>query len=102
MTILLTRLILPLTLMLPLMLGGCEMPDIPFLSKKEPPQQAMPVPPVTVYEIRHKDVPWPAEYQGQTQGSLSADVRSRIEGIIEKRLYKEGEKDEQGKSSVRA
>lgn len=45
---------------------------------------------VTVYKVEKKDQPYPSEYQAQTQGSRAVEVRARVSGIIEKRLYEEG------------
>ena len=51
----------------------------------------MPLVPVAVYEVKVADAPWPAEYQAQASGSRAVEVRSRVEAIIEKRLYEEGD-----------
>lgn len=51
----------------------------------------MPAPPVGVFQVEAKDVPWPAEFQAQAIGSRSVEVRARVQGIIEKRLYREGD-----------
>lgn len=51
----------------------------------------MPAPPVGVFQVEAKDVPWPSEFQAQASGSRSVEVRARVQGIIEKRLYREGE-----------
>lgn len=48
-------------------------------------------PPVAVYEVKSENVPWNAEYQAQASGSKSVEVRARVEAIIEKRLYTEGD-----------
>lgn len=48
-------------------------------------------PPVSVYEVVAEDVPWDAQYQAQASGSKSVEVRARVEALIEKRLYKEGD-----------
>lgn len=50
-----------------------------------------PLPPVSVFEVRAEDAPWPAEYQAQASGSMAVEVRARVEAIIKKRLYKEGD-----------
>ena len=51
----------------------------------------IPLVPVAVYEVTVADAPWPAEYQAQASGSRAVEVRSRVEAIIEKRLYNEGD-----------
>ncbi|MBB5144360.1 efflux RND transporter periplasmic adaptor subunit [Desulfovibrio intestinalis] len=52
--------------------------------------------PVAVFDVVAKDQPWPAEYQAQASGSRAVEVRSRVEAIIEKRLYEEGDYVQQG------
>ena len=47
--------------------------------------------PVTVVDVMVADVSWPAEYQAQATGSRAVEVRARVQGIIEKRLYTEGD-----------
>lgn len=70
-----------------LMLAACDN------AKK---QGQAPLVPVAVFEVRISDVPWPAEYQAQASGSRAVEVRSRVEAIIEKRLYEEGDFVRQG------
>ncbi|MEG2171818.1 MAG: biotin/lipoyl-binding protein, partial [Desulfovibrionaceae bacterium] len=53
-------------------------------------KQGPPPPLVTIYHVEKKDYPYPSEYQAQTQGSRAVDVRARVSGIIEKRMYEEG------------
>lgn len=50
-----------------------------------------PPPPVAVFEVKMADVPWNAEFQAQAAGSRSVEVRARVEAIIEKRMYHEGD-----------
>lgn len=47
--------------------------------------------PVTVVDVTVADVSWPAQYQAQASGSRAVEVRARVQGIIEKRLYTEGD-----------
>ena len=58
-------------------------------------QQSM-LPPVAVFDVTVADVPWSAEYQAQASGSRAVEVRARVEAIIEKRLYEEGDFVKQG------
>lgn len=58
---------------------------------KQQHQQQGPAPLVTLFAVEAKDHPYPAEYQAQTQGSKAVEVRARVEGIIEKRTYTEGD-----------
>ncbi|MDR2054999.1 MAG: efflux RND transporter periplasmic adaptor subunit [Desulfovibrio sp.] len=46
---------------------------------------------VAVHHVIAEDIPWPAEYQAQAAGSRAVEVRARVQAIIEKRLYREGE-----------
>lgn len=54
-------------------------------------KKAQPLMPVSVYSVVARDEPWPAEYQAQAIGSRAVEVRARVQGIIEKRLYEEGD-----------
>ena len=46
--------------------------------------------PVTLSEVKTVTVPLRFEYVGQTAGSKEAEVRARVQGILEKRAYQEG------------
>lgn len=73
------------TLLLALILGaGC--------SKTPPPGSManMPPPEVAVTEVQPASVPVNFEYTGQTLGSREVEVRARVTGHVEKRLYDEG------------
>lgn len=50
----------------------------------------MPPPEVTVTEVQPATVPVSYEYIGQTIGSREVEVRARVTGHVEKRLYEEG------------
>ncbi len=63
-------------------LAGCE-------DKEQAGGQMLPY--VKVKDIKAQNVPWPAEYQATAAGSRAVEVRARVQGIVEKRLYKEGE-----------
>jgi membrane fusion protein (multidrug efflux system) len=45
---------------------------------------------VTVSTVEPQTFPVSFQYVGQTQGSKDVEVRARVTGIIEKRLYQEG------------
>ena len=62
-------------------LAGCE-------DKEQAGGQMIPY--VKVKDIKASNVPWPAEYQATAAGSRAVEVRARVQGIVEKRLYKEG------------
>lgn len=70
------------TLAMAVCLTGC---------KQEQQQAKAPAPLVSVYKVQAKDVPWPCDFQATAAGSRSAEVRARITGVIQKRLYKEGD-----------
>ncbi|HEX3098314.1 MAG TPA: efflux RND transporter periplasmic adaptor subunit [Usitatibacter sp.] len=46
--------------------------------------------PVTVVEVHTRKVPISLEAVGQAEGSRDVEIRGRVNGIIEKRLYEEG------------
>lgn len=71
-----------------LMLGACE--------DKQQAQQGAMFPPVSVYQVKKEDFPWDAEYQAQASGSRAVEVRARVEAIITKRLYHEGDFVQEG------
>ncbi len=47
--------------------------------------------PVSVVDVVAADASWPSQFQAQTSGSRAVEVRARVQGIIEKRLYNEGD-----------
>lgn len=61
-----------------------------------PPTGKPPVLAVTVLEARPEDIPASFEVVGQVEGARETEVRARVGGILEKRLYEEGEKVEAG------
>ena len=54
--------------------------------------------PVSVQEVKTTTVPIRFEYVGQTAGSKEAEVRARVQGILEKRTYQEGSKINAGQT----
>ncbi|MCX8113983.1 MAG: efflux RND transporter periplasmic adaptor subunit [Burkholderiaceae bacterium] len=46
--------------------------------------------PVTLLQVKPATVPVRFEYVGQTAGSKEAEVRARVQGILERRAYQEG------------
>jgi membrane fusion protein, multidrug efflux system len=73
---------------LPLALMGCG----PATSQGGPggPGGAMPPPEVAVVTVSAKAQPVELEFTGQTAGSRETEVRARVGGILQKRLYEEG------------
>ncbi len=50
----------------------------------------MPVPEVSVITVSSKAQPIESEYTGQTVGARETEVRARVSGIVQKRVYTEG------------
>ena len=61
--------------------------------KSQPPSaaQAPMALPVTLLEVAPQRVPIAFDVVGQTEGSKQVEVRARVSGILQKRLYSEGE-----------
>ena len=51
---------------------------------------------VTVVKTSRRDVPVTVDYVGKTQSSRRVEIRSRVAGFLEKRLYQEGSLVEDG------
>lgn len=63
------------------LLSGCKKPAAP-----PPPRTAE----VTAIDIKPKDTPVTFEFVAQTQSSREVEIRARVAGFLEKRLYTEG------------
>jgi len=64
-----------------------------FLSACEKPATAPvapPTPEVVILKVKSQDVPVAHEFVGKTASSRKVEIRSRVEGFLEKRLYTEG------------
>lgn len=59
---------------------------------------AFPPPQVNVLTITPQNLPVEREYIGQTKGSREVEIRPRVSGIIEQRLYEEGSNVEAGQA----
>ena len=75
-----------------LLINGCGKKE----DKAHPPGGATPPPEVSVVTVQPRNIPTEFEYVGQTAGSRETEVRARISGILEKRLYEEGSRVEAG------
>jgi len=64
-------------------------------SEKAPPPKAGP-PQVGIVTVQPRDVPLVYEQVGQTAGFRETEVRSRVAGILQKRLYQEGQAVKEG------
>lgn len=63
----------------------------------KPPEQGGAAPPeVTVHRIVARDTPVTFEFVAKTESSRRVEIRSRVEGFLEKRLYTEGSLVEAG------
>ena len=60
-------------------------------SKPPPPPAAPPPLPVALLEAKPVQVPASVEVTAQTEGSREVEVRARVGGILQKRLYQDGE-----------
>ncbi|UVJ45392.1 efflux RND transporter periplasmic adaptor subunit [Pseudomonas sp. LS1212] len=58
---------------------------------EEPATLARQVPDVTVMTVTARDTPVTFEFVAQTQSSREVEIRARVAGFLEKRLYTEGE-----------
>jgi membrane fusion protein, multidrug efflux system len=86
----LLRLVLPVAL-LGVALSGCRDGEAQAQHGGAP--QAMPVP---VVEVVMQDLPLRFEYPAQVAGIREVEIRARVSGIIEKRLFQEGGRVKQG------
>lgn len=68
-------------LLAPLLLTACNHQDAP-------PQAALPE--VSVQAVVAQDVPITPEFVGQTESSRQVEIRARVNGFLEQRLYREG------------
>jgi membrane fusion protein, multidrug efflux system len=64
------------------LLSGC--------SKQEPKSEARPPAEVTVMTVEAHDTPVSYEYVGQTQSSHQVQIRARMTGFLDRRVYTEG------------
>lgn len=62
----------------------------------EPEQANQPVPEVSVIVAEPRDTPISSEFVGKTVSSRRIEIRSRVEGFLEKRLYEEGTMVQEG------
>ena len=70
-------------------------------SASEAQQQGRPPAPVTIAEVGLSDVDVTVDYAGRVRGSRNVEVRARVGGILEERLYVEGQQVEEGASLFR-
>ena len=73
-----------------LSLGACNKAEAPKAAGPGGPPGGMPAPEVTVITVQASAQPVEFEYAGQTAGSRETEVRARVAGILQRRLYEEG------------
>lgn len=78
-----------LACMLALLVAGC--------GKKEAPPAAGPLQ-VTALTVEPRDTPVQFEFVAQTQSSREVQIQARVEGFLDKRLYREGEMVQAGQT----
>ncbi len=78
-----------------LILSACNKPAVGADSPSHN-MPNMPAPEVTVLSVEAKELPIDFEYVGQTAGLNETEVRARISGILEKRIYEEGSRVKAG------
>ena len=81
-----------LLLLAPLLLVACSSDDPATASA----QQARPPAPVTLAEVERSDVDISVEYAGRVRGSRDLEVRARVGGLLQERLYVEGQQVQEG------
>ena len=59
--------------------------------KKQPAAPAAVVPDVTVTTVVQQDTPVDFEFTAQTQSSREVEIRARVDGFLDKRMYVEGQ-----------
>jgi membrane fusion protein (multidrug efflux system) len=70
--------------------GGSVAMFLVLASCSQQEQPAPPPPPVDVVTVRTGDVPNVVELPGRIEAVRTAEVRARVDGIVERRLYQEG------------
>src|SRR5947207_2300846 len=75
-------------------LAGCDRGD--SSARAATAQQGPPPVPAKVREVKPQSVPIVIEVVGQVQGSKEVEVRARVTGILQKRLYNEGQRVQAG------
>lgn len=79
---------------LTLLVTGCQS------DSQQAPRQR-PAPPVTVLQVEPTSAEVIRTYAGRIHGAREVEVRTRVQGILEERLFEEGERVEQGASLFR-
>jgi len=72
--------------------------SLSMISCSEPEQAQQPIPEVSVIQAIPQDTPVFTEFVGKTVSSRRIEIRSRVEGFLEKRLYEEGSMVQEGQA----
>lgn len=80
-----------LGVMLLVVLAGCQAEE-----QAQPAAAAPPAAPVRVVTLEAQEVTLSEEYAARVRGSREIEVRARVSGVLEERLYTEGQRVEQG------
>lgn len=75
--------IITLLVLVTLLLSGC--------AKEKPPPPQRPPADVTAITLTPHDTPVAFDFVGQTQSSREVEIRARVDGFLEKRMYVEGD-----------
>ena len=67
-----------------------------LISCSDPEPVTQPIPEVSVIVAEPRDTPVSYEFVGKTMSSRRIEIRSRVEGFLEKRLYEEGSMVKEG------
>ena len=79
----------PFRALMPALFAFMLLPGCGKEEAKAPPQR--PPVDVTVMTVTARDTPVSFEFVGQTQSSREVEIRARVDGFLEKRLYVEGD-----------
>ena len=79
----------PFRALVPALVAFVLLPGCGKEEAKAPPQR--PPVDVTVMTVTARDTPVSFEFVGQTQSSREVEIRARVDGFLEKRLYVEGD-----------
>lgn len=94
---LMTRLVLPCLTFVVLVIAGCSNDSE---SSSESQGESQPTS-VKVEQAQARDVSVQQDYAGRARGAREVEVRARIQGILEERLYQEGQMVNEGDSLFR-
>ena len=86
------------TLVIIALLAGCSGGDKPAAGRSTPGAAMPPPPEVDVISVARGNATFTQDLPGRLQAYRTAQVRARVEGVIEKRLFQEGSEVKAGES----